>query len=131
MTDLSEYAGTQFTNWLSQGTIDSAPSTLYVTVLDSSDNDLAADLSNARNGVSAGSGWNSIASAFLNDNDISLGEATTDLTDVTQVALYDSPSGGNLLARYEFDDAPVDISEGTELIFGNGDITFDIIDVTQ
>jgi len=131
MSDLSVYAANQFNDWLSQGTIDSAPSNIYVTVFDDTGTELDGDLANARASTTAGTDWNESGTSFTNANDIDLGEAGVDISNVQDIALYDAATGGNELARYTLADATFDLSAGTNLIFDAGQIDFDVIDRTQ
>jgi hypothetical protein len=131
MSDLSVYAANQFNDWLSQGTIDAAPSNIYVTVFDSGGTELDGDLSNARASTTAGTDWNENGTSFTNANDIDLGEAAVDISNVDEIALYDAATGGNELARYTLADSTFDLSAGTNLIFDAGEIDFDVIDRTQ
>lgn len=132
MTDFSAYTADAITAWLSQGTdMPVAPGTVYVTVFDDAGNELSADLSEARKGVAAGTGWTKNGTDFENTNEITLGEATADLTNVTDIALCDASTGGNVLARYSMSNAPFDVAAGTELLFEAGSITFDVQDRTE
>lgn len=131
MSDLSVYAGEQFVDWLSQGTINSAPSNIYVTVFDDTGTELDGDFATARASTSAGTDWTDNGTDFENTSQISLGEATTDVSNIDDVALYDSSTGGNELARYQMTDSLFDVSSGTELLFEAGDLTFDVKDRTQ
>ena len=133
MSDFSVYTAEQITDWMSQGTIEAAPTDLYVTVFDSGGNELDGDFPNARAQTSTGTDWNEDAdgTGFTNANNIDFGEAASDVTDVTDVALYDASTGGNEIARYQLTDAPFDVSAGTNLIFLSDDIDFDVRDRTE
>jgi hypothetical protein len=131
MSDLSVYAAGQFVDWLSQGTIDTAPSNIYITVYDDTGTELDGDLANARASTTAGTDWTVNGTDFENTNLIDLGEATADLTNIQDVALFDAATGGNELARYTLNDANFDLSTGSKLQFEAGQLTFDVIDRTE
>lgn len=132
MSDFSVYAATQFAEWLSQGTIDSPPSSLFIAVFDDTDTERSTDFANDRVETLAGSDWDLVnTNDFENNSQIDFGEATTDVTNLQDVAIYDAASGGNELARFEMTDALFDVSAGTQLIFGTGTISFDVLDRTE
>lgn len=133
MSDFSVYTAEQITDWMSQGTIDAAPSNIYVTVFDSGGTELDGSFPNARFETTTGTDWDEDAdgTGFTNANNIDFGEAASDVTDVTDVALYDASTGGNEIARYQLTDAPFDVSAGTNLIFLQDDIDFDVKDRTE
>lgn len=133
MSDFSVYTSQQFTDWMSQGTINAAPSDLYITVFDDTNTELSSSLSNARTQTTAGTDWNEDADGggFTNANLIDLGEATADLTNIEDVAIYDAATGGNEIARYTLTDAPFDLATGSSLEFKAGQLNFDVIDRTE
>jgi len=133
MSDFSVYTAEQITDWMSQGTVATAPTDLYVTVFDSGGNELDGSFPNARFQTDTGADWNEDAdgTGFTNANNIDFGEAASDVTDVTDIALYDASTGGNEIARYQLTDAPFDVSAGTNLIFLSDDIDFDVRDRTE
>ena len=131
MSELSVYAAGQFVDWLSQGTIDAAPSNIYITVYDDTGTELDGDLANARASTTAGTDWTVNGTDFENTNLIDLGEAAVDLTNIQDVALFDASTGGNELARYTLNDATFDLSAGSKLQFEAGQLTFDVIDRTE
>jgi len=134
MTDsLSTYLATEIVEYLANATqFDTPPSTLYVSVEDDTDTDLSGSLSNAPVGVGSAN-WTISGTTFENDTNINLGEATTDLTNVETVAIYDgSDIGGtaNLLLETPLQGGPYDVSDGTNITFETGDITYDAIEET-
>lgn len=139
MTDFSPHLAGEIVDWMSQGSdMATAPSSLWVTVFDSTDTELDGDLDGARAEVSTGSGWTRTNTAFENAAEVSLGEATSDLTNVEDVAIYDSETLGNQLARYPIDSLdgssvtpPFDVSQGTTLRFKAGDLSFDVQDTSD
>jgi len=132
MTDFSAYLAGEITDWMSQNTqLDTPPTALWVTVFDVTDTELSGNLTNARQDVSTSGGWTKNGTNFQNANQISLGEASTQLTDVTDVALYDASAGGNLIARYTINEAPFNVANGSELTFQAGDLSFDVVDRTE
>ena len=132
MSDFSEYLAGEIVDWMSQGTdVDPAPSNVYVTVFDDTDTERDGSLTDARAEVSTTDGWTRTNTAFENADDISLGEASTDIENITDVALYDADSDGNELARYEIDQAPFTVADGSTLTFQAGELSFDVIDNTQ
>ena len=129
MSDFSPYLAGEIVDWMSQDTaFDDQPSALYVTVFDDDDTELDGNLTDARAEVSTADGWDRTNTSFENDDQISLGDASTELTNVTDVALFDAASDGNVLARYEIEQAPFNVAEGSELSFEAGELSFDVID---
>ena len=129
MSDFSPYFAGEIVDWMSQdAAFDDQPSALYVSVFDDTDTELDDNLTDARAGVSTEDGWDRTNTSFENTDQISLGEASTELTNVTDVALFDAASDGNVLARYEIEQAPFNVSEGSELSFEAGELSFDVID---
>jgi hypothetical protein len=133
MSDFSVYTAEQITDWMSQGSINTAPADLYITVFDDTGTELDGSLSNARAQTSAGTDWNEDAdgTGFENANLISLGEATASLSNIQEVGIFDSATGGNLLARYTLTDAPFDLATGSSIEFKAGELAFDVIDRTE
>ena len=131
MSDFSVYTAQQVADFMSQGTVDAAPSNIYVTLFDDTGTELDGDFQNARVSTAAGSDWDSPDTDFDNANVIDFGEATSDVTNIQDVALYDASTGGNELARYQLDSAPFDVSTGTELKFEAGNLSFDVLDRTE
>lgn len=135
MSDLSVSLADELTDAVFK---DTAPTiqpvaNVYVTLFDDQGNELNGDLSNGRVQTSP-SDWNKVTSNSVdNATQVDFGEALTDITNVQDVALYDSDSGGsnNELARYTLTDAPFDIASGSSVFFEAGDLTFDVIDRTQ
>ena len=105
-----------------------SPSTVYCALFDDTDTELSSNLQNGRVGVAAPGGWDLTDSGtnFDNSSEINFGEATSDLTNVQYVRLYDANSGGNVLAAITLDSAPIDVSSGTRVFFEAGQLTFDI-----
>ena len=129
MSDFSPYLAGEIVDWMSQDTaFDAQPSALYVTVFDDTDTELDGNLTDARAEVSTEDGWDRTNTSFENADQISLGDASTELTNVTDVALFDADSDGNLLARYEIEQAPFNVADGSELTFEAGELSFDVID---
>ena len=132
MTDFSAYLAEEIVDWMSQNTqLDTPPTDLYVTVFDDTDTELSSNLTDARKAVSTSGGWTKNGSQFENANQISLGTASTELTNVDDVALYDASTDGNLIARYQIDQSPFNVADGSELTFEAGDLSFDVVDRTQ
>lgn len=131
MSDLSVYAADQFVDWLSQGTIASPPSSIYIAVFDDTNTERSTDFANNRVEAPASSGWTEANTGFENTNLIDFGEATTDVNNLQDVALYDAASGGNELARYPLSNIPSTIAQGSSLQFEPGNLTFDVLDRTE
>lgn len=131
MSDLSAYAAGQFVDWLSQGTIATPPSSLYVALFDQTGAEVSTDFVNNRVEVPAGTGWNKVGTDFENADTVSFGEAAVDVSDIVDVALFDAATGGNELARYPHDEAPFDIAEGTTHLFEPADLQFEVVDRTE
>ena len=132
MTDFSPYLAGVIVDWMSQGTdMPTAPSDIYVTIFDDTDTERAASLTGARAAVPAGTGWTVNGTDFENTNDVTLGEASTDINNITDVALYDAETGGNQLARYQINEAPFTVADGSTLTFEAGQLTFDIVDTSE
>ena len=133
MSDLSVYAAEQFVDWLSQGTIDTAPSNIYVALFDGSGTEVSDTFQNDRPATTAATDWTVVDTGFENATEITFGEAANDVPDITDVALYDADlaTGGNELARYDMTDTPFDVSAGTVIQFEVGNLTFDVLDRTE
>lgn len=133
MSDFSTYTASQVADWMSQGTVETPPGSLWVTLFDDAGNELNADLQNGRVETTAGTDWNIVnTNDFENGVEIDFGEATSDIT-IQDVAIYDSDTGGsnNELARYEISTAPDSRSSGTRIFFATGDLSFDVLDRTE
>jgi hypothetical protein len=103
-------------------------------VFDTSDTERSTDFANNRASTSAGTDWNVVGANDTdveNANEISLGEASSDVNGLENVALFDSATGGNKLAEYTMDSTPFDVSAGTTLTFPTGDLSFDVRDETE
>lgn len=132
MSDLSEYLAGELVDWFSQGNqMPTPPDPVYVTLFDDTGTELAGDLENGRVGLAAGTDWDRVGTDFQNAVEVNFGEALVDIANIEDVALYDAASGGNLLARYTKNDAPTDVSDGTRVFFGAGDLAFDVVDITE
>jgi len=132
MSDFSVYTAGQVADWMSQGTIATAPSNLYVTVFDDTGTERASDFaSGGRVSTTTGTDWSIVNTGFENANDIDFGEAVGDVNNLTEIALFDASTGGNEIARYALSGAPFDVSDGTTLIFPAGNISFDVQDRTE
>lgn len=132
MSDFSVYTAGQIADWMSQGTIDAAPSNVYVTVFDDTGTERASDFAaGGRVSTTAGTDWTITNTAFENGSEVSFGEATVDVTNLQDIALFDAATGGNEIARYTQSGAPFDVSAGTTLAFPSGNITFNVVDRTE
>jgi len=132
MTDFSPYTAQQVADWMSQGTINAAPSNIWVTLFDDTGTELDGDVANGRVSTTAGTDWDSPGTDFDNAVEIDFGEAQANIT-IQDVALYDSDTGGsnNELARYSIDAAPQDVNSGVRVFFSAGDLSFDVVDNTE
>jgi len=132
MSDFSVYTAGQIADWMSQGTIDAAPSELYVTVFDDTGTERASDFGSAgRVSTTTGTDWDIVSTGFENGIAIDFGEAIGDVTNLQDIALFDASTGGNEIARYTQSGAPYDVADGTTLVFPIGNVTFDVIDRTE
>lgn len=131
MSDFSVYTANQVRDFLSQGVVDTPPSNIYVTVFDQSGTEQSSNFAGARATTAAGTDWATNGTQFENASQITLGEATADVTNIQDVAIFDASTGGNLLARYDLADAPFDVSDGTVLLWDAGELSFDIVDRTE
>jgi hypothetical protein len=131
MSDFSVHIAGEILNLMTQGTVRTPPSNIFVAVIDNTGTERSTDFQNDRASTSAGTDWTITDTEVANANDISLGEATVDVNGLVDVALFDSATGGNKLAQYTMDATPFDISSGTTLIFPAGDLSFDVIDETE
>jgi hypothetical protein len=132
MTDFSAYLAEQIVDWMSQNTqLDTPPTALWITVYDDTNTELDANLTDARKDVTTSGGWTKNGTNFENASQISLGEASSELSNVTDVALFDAETGGNEIARYEINEAPFNVASGSELTFEAGDLSFDVVDRTE
>lgn len=132
MSDFSPYLAGEIVDWMSQGTdMPAAPTDLYVTVFDDQDAERDGSFTNARAQVPTGTGWTKVGTNFENTNGISLGEASTNVQNITDVALYDAETGGNQLARYQINEAPFTVADGSTLTFEAGELSFDVVDTSE
>jgi len=132
MTDFSVYLATEIAEWMSQNTqMDTPPTDLYVTVYDDTNTELDGNLTGARAAVSTSGGWTLVGTDFENASQISLGEASAQLNNVEDVALFDAATGGNEIARYTINEAPFNVADGSELTFEAGELSFDVVDRTE
>ena len=133
MSDFSVYSAEQIADWLSQGSIDTPPTDIYLAVFDDTDTERSGDFANDRIQTTAGTDWTIVSTGFENATQETFGEAWTDVNNLQDIALFDDTlaNGGNELARYPMTDAPFSISAGTELLFEAGNITFDVVDRTE
>jgi len=136
MSDLSTYTAQQFVDWMSQGTIATAPANLYVAVFDDTGTEVSGDFQNDRVATTTGTDWDETGTNntdFENAVAIEFGEAAVDVSNLQDVALYDDSlaNGGNEIARYAMQDAPFDVAAGSTLTFNAGDLSFDVLDRTE
>ena len=131
MSDFSVYTAGQVADWMSQGTVATPPSTIYVALFDATGTEVSTDFQNDRVAVDAGTGWDVTNTAFENADVVDFGEATVDVSDIEDVALFDAETDGEELARYQMDDTPFNIASGSSLDFPAGDLQFDVIDRTE
>lgn len=128
----SPYFAALIRDWLSQGDqLPTPPTDLYVTLFDDTDTELSGNFTDARAAVPATDGWTVTNTSFENSNEVSLGEASDTLENVTDAAVFDAETDGNLLLRSELGEAPFNIADGTEFRFSPGDIDADILDNSQ
>jgi len=136
MSDLSTYTAQQFVDWMSQGTIATAPANLYVAVFDDTGTEVSGDFQNDRVATTTGTDWDETGTNntdFENAIAIEFGEASVDVSNLQDVALYDDSlaNGGNEIARYAMQDAPFDVAAGSTLTFNAGGLSFDVLDRTE
>jgi len=131
MSDFSVYTANQIIDWMSQGTVAAAHSSLYVALFDSGGAEVTGDFLNGRAETTTGADWNEGTTSFENANNISFGEALSDVSNIQEVALFTAGTGGNEIARYELTGAPFSISEGSTANFAAGELEFDVIDRTE
>ena len=131
MSDFSVHIAGEILDLMTQGTVRTPPSNIFVAVIDGTGTERSTDFQNGRASTSAGTDWTITDTEVENANDISLGEATTDVNGLVDVALFDSATGGNKLAQYTMDATPFDVATGTTLTFPAGDLSFDVIDETE
>jgi len=135
MSDFSTYTADQIADWMSQGTIASAPTDLYIALFDDTGTEVSGDFANDRVQTTAGTDWQFIDAEetnFENANQIDFGEAATDVNNIQDVAIYDDTlaNGGNEIARYQMNDAPFDVADGSKLVFQTNDLSFDVVQRT-
>ena len=136
MSDFSVYTAQQVVDWMSQGTVATAPTNLYVALFDDTGTEVSGDFLNDRPETTTGADWNETGTNntdFENASAIQFGEATVDVNSIQDVALFDDTlaNGGNEIARYPTDNAPFDVAEGSTLTFNAGQLSFDVIDRTE
>jgi hypothetical protein len=129
---LSQYLAGEIVDWLANATqLDTPPGTLYVSVLDDTNADLNASFPNAPVGVGSAD-WNRSGTQFENGVNVNLGEATQDLNNIEDIVIYDGsdPGTDNELLRTPITDGPFDVTDGTQVVFESGDITYDAVEST-
>ena len=138
MSDFSTYTAQQVVDWMSQGTVATPPTNLYVALFDDTNTEVSGDFANDRPATTTGADWTETGTNdtdFENTSAIEFGEATVDVTNIQDVALFDDTlaNGGNEIARYTLDDAdvPFDVSTGSTFSFNAGDLSFDVVDRTE
>jgi len=131
MSDFSVHIAGEIRDLMTQGTVRTPPSNIFVAVIDETGTERSTDFQNDRASTTAGSDWTVTDTEVENANEISLGEATADVNGLVDVALFDSATGGNKLAQYTMDKTPFDVATGTKLTFTPGDLSFDVIDETE
>lgn len=136
MSDFSTYTAQQVVDWMSQGSVDTAPANLYIALFNGSGTEVSGDFQNDRPATTTGADWNETGTNdtdFENASAIEFGEATVDVNDIQDVALFDDTlaNGGNEIARYATDNAPFDVADGSTLTFNAGQLSFDVIDRTE
>lgn len=132
MSDLSVAVAEDLAAWLTQGAdFDPAPGTVYVTLFDDTGTELDGEFPEARVDTAAGEDWTQSGSYIENDTPISFGVPDADVTGIEDIALYDSASGSTELTRTTLDAAPVDVPAGEIYTFASGQISIDIVDVTE
>lgn len=124
---LTDYSGVEILEWAFKNVdVDPAPANQYLTVLDSTGTDLAGDFPNARL-ETAPADWTLTNTDIENAGELTLGEATADVNDITYAALYDASTGGNELLRTTIQGGPYDVTTGTEFRWEAGGLTFDAV----
>jgi len=133
MSDFSVYTAGQIADWMSQGTIATAPANLYVGVHDDTGTERSGDFVNDRVSTTAGTDWTIVSTGFESAVKVDFGDASVDVNNLQDVALYDDTlvNGGNEIARYPMSSAPFSVSSGTALTFSAGDISFDVQDNSE
>jgi hypothetical protein len=133
MSDFSPYTAGQIADWMSQGTVASPPTNLYVAVFDDTDTERSGDFQNDRVSTTTGTDWTIVNTGFESGVQVDFGGATVDVNNLQDIALFDDTlaNGGNEIARYPMTDAPFSVTAGTNLLFSAGNITFDVLDNTE
>jgi len=130
MSDFSVYTAEQIVDWMSQGTVATPPSNLYVTLFDSGGDEVDGAFPNMRLETST-TDWDVTETSFENNTNLDFGEASEDVDGIVDVALFDAETDGNEIARYQINDTPKDIAAGTNAIYLIGELSFDVRDRTQ
>jgi len=133
MSDFSVYTAGQIADWMSQGTVASPPTNLYVAVFDDTGTERSGDFQNDRVSTATGTDWTIVSTGFESGVQVDFGEASIDVNNLQDLALYDDTlaNGGNEIARYAMASAPFSVSSGTALTFSAGDISFDVQDNSE
>lgn len=133
MSDFSVYTAGEIVDWMSQGTVATPPSNLYLAVFDDTNTERSGDFANSRIETVAGTDWTVVGTDFENAAEESFGEAAADVNNLVDIALFDDTlaNGGNEIARYSMANTPFDVASGTTLLFEAGEITFDVVDRTE
>jgi len=132
MSDLSTAFADELTEAVFSNT---APSILpvanvYVTLYDGTGTELASDLQNGRVETAPADWTFTTSNDVENATEINFGEALNDISQISEVALFDASTGGSELARYALENT-FDASTATRVFFPVGTLTFDVVDRTE
>ena len=134
MTDnFGPYLAEEIAEWAFDGVdVDTAPGTVHIALFDDTNTEVTGDFANGR--VALGSAdWTEVsATEYENGIDIAFGEASTDVTNIESVAVYDSSTvgAGNELFRGNEDNAPFDVSSGSTYTINSGNLNIDVLEYT-
>jgi len=137
MSDFTEYTATQFLDWLTQGQINQPPSNIYVGLINPDGIEISENFDQNRVKTNTAGDWIKLGQTEVTNQTQILwqGPTTTVFDTVQSVALFDNDvnAGGNMLVKVEVDNAPLDIFPNgpTDVRIPAGELTFDILDVTE
>jgi len=132
MSDLSTALADEFTEAIFKNT---APTILpvanvYVTLYDGTGTEIDGDLQNGRVQTAPADWTLTTSNDVENATEVNFGEALSDISQISEVALFDAATGGSEIARYALEES-FDVSTATRVFFPVATLTFDVLDRTE
>lgn len=133
MSDLSKYFGNQILRWMAGDAMPSAPATLWFALFDGDPKGAGTEIS--EDVVYTGRHVLTLEAIpndgednnTANSNELDFGNSENEV-DLSHVAVFDDPSGGNLLFSKALAGGPFSITVGMPVKFAVGAVTFTLGD---